>query len=154
LKDHEGFSTYFVLNIVTESGSQQRVLELYSSLRPQFSIPYFLKDDNQWAVFGRVESVVKAREDRFKTACYVLPYFSFLLLVVLLAIVSTIVGRTGHDASFSTAANAIGWIFATFMVIIGGVGGRRTVFIFETQGKIKSLGRKIAMKGLKKLCWQ
>jgi hypothetical protein len=94
LKDHEGFSTYFVLNIVTESGSQQRVLELYSSLRPQFSIPCFLKDDNQWAVFGRVESVFKSREDRFKTACYVLPYFSFLLLVVLLAIVSTIVGRT------------------------------------------------------------
>jgi hypothetical protein len=120
LQDHEDFSSYFVLNIVSNSSFMrtQRVLEFYSSLRPQFSIPYLLGEDDQWAVFGRIESVFKARENKLKTTCDEMPYFPFLSLVVLLGILSTIATHKGHT-SLSAGADGIGWIIAVSMFIIG-----------------------------------
>src|SRR5260370_21229513 len=95
----------------------ERVLQFYSSLSPGFSIPYWLQNE-QWAVFGEIESVFKSREDKLKSVCDAVPFLPFLGAVILLGILSSVAGRRGY-VSVSTASEAVGWIIAASMVVIG-----------------------------------
>jgi len=95
----------------------ERVLQFYSSLSPGFSIPYWLQNE-QWAVFGEIESVFKSREDKLKSVCDAMPFLPFLVAVILLGILSSVAGRRGY-VSVSTASDAVGWIIAASIVVIG-----------------------------------
>jgi hypothetical protein len=120
LQDHEGFSSHFVLNVVSNSEiiRTHRVVAFHSLLQPEFSAPFLLGDDDKWAAFGRIESVFRARESKFKTTCDALPYFPFLLLVVLQGILSTMATHRGYT-SLAAGADGVGWIIALSMGVIG-----------------------------------
>jgi hypothetical protein len=146
LKDHEGFSSYFDLNIISNSrfAMNERVLQFYSSLSPGFSIPYWLQNE-QWAVFGEIESVFKSREDKLKSVCDAMPFLPFLVAVILLGILSSVAGRRGY-VSVSTASDAVGWIIAASIVVIGMGRWKKNGIYFRDERQDQRRGRKIVTK--------
>jgi hypothetical protein len=120
LKDHEGFSFMFTMNVVSDSlyfNTDYGVLRFYSTLSPEFSAPHALGDE-RWATFGKIESVFKSRQDKFKTTCEAMPFLPFLAAVVSLPILSLVATRNGFT-HFADNAGFTDWLLAAVILVIG-----------------------------------
>ena len=81
LIEHGGNSARFTLNVTSANWrySEGYILILNDMVRPQFSVPRALREQ-QWAIFGKVEQVFKARADRFKNGVEATPVSALILL--------------------------------------------------------------------------